>query len=255
MAEEKKWVRPYWHVDAKWFFGLFFTAFLTVSLLLFTLSVLTSEKIAINLATYLVANQFSREGLDDPKGVEEFRQKASQTGQEVFYPFGDESVSITREELDNLSPKELRLKVFKQVVEPIYYQKRTPEAASQYGILAYFNLETHNQIRRFFGLSLVPLVISLAGLVGFSYRYGRLISPAVPLLLTSLPISFFLYLIQHTTPPKGDDGPLSAFPREVVLQVAKALSPPFYLATLSAFTLIFAAIVIKTLSRFRKVSS
>ena len=119
--------RPYWHVDLKWIFGISAAFFLTSSLTLFTLSTLTSEKVAIPVASYVVASQFSRDGLDDPKDIEAAKSKFLKTKDNVFYPLDDKNIRITRDELETLSPREIRLKIFRQVVEPFYFGKVNAE--------------------------------------------------------------------------------------------------------------------------------
>jgi hypothetical protein len=246
--EAKSQARPYWHVDIKWVFGILFTLCLFISLTTFTLATLTSEKTAVPLATYFVASQFSRDGLDDPREIEEFKNKTA-PGAEVYYPLEGREVKITRQELETLTPRELRLRIFEQVVTPLYSQVRTDQTLSEIGFLAFLNFETHNLLNRIFLITLVPLVLTGAGLVYFSYRYGRLISPAVPLLLTSTLPSLLFLLIQNFPSPQGDSGPLSALPRELLLSTVASVAPIYYACFGLGLALLVTALIVKIFSR------
>lgn len=250
MAENNK-IRPYWHVDLKWIFGILTTLFLSVSLLLFSLSILTSEKTAIPLVTFIVASQFSKNGLDDPKDIEETKAKFLNSRQDVFYPIEGQNVSITRSDLETLSPRELRLKIFRQVVEPYYFGQVDEETKKKAGLLAIVSHTTHNIINQIFFISIIPLLLSLFGLLFFSYRYGKLISPAVIFLLVSTFPSLLLFLIQNTTPPSGDTGPFSALPREFVLHITAALSPVFFIIFFAGIGLMALALGIKLVNKLR----
>lgn len=243
MASEKP--RPYWHVDAKWVFGILFGTTLLVNLVVFALAKLTSENIAIPLATQIVAQQFSKNGLDAEGDIEDVKQKFLRTGEERFYPFGKEQdVYLTREDVQTLSPREIRLKVFRQVVEPIYYKKSKLDL-QQYGFIGIINIDTHALLQRLFVYSLFPLGIFLAGLVFFSYRFGKLVNPAFQLIFTAGPVALLLYLLGHTTPPAGDTGPFSVLPQEIKIEIVRAMAGPFNFYTLLGIGLLGLAVLIK----------
>lgn len=251
MITEEKKVRPYWHVDLKWIFGILTTFFLSTSLLLFSLTILTSEKIAIPLATFIVASQFSKNGLDDTKDIEEAKARFLNSRQDVFYPIEGQNVSVTRSDLETLSPRELRLKIFRQVVEPYYFEQVDEETKKKAGPLGFVNHTTHTIINQIFFISILPLLLCLFGLLFFSYRYGKLLSPAVVFLLVSTFPTLLLFLIQNTTPPSGDTGPLSALPRELILHITTALSPMFFTVFCAGIGFMTLALGIKLVSKVR----
>lgn len=250
MADKKP--RPYWHVDAKWIFGIIFFISAFVSLVLFTTSTLLSPQVAVPVATYVVASQFSRNGLDEKIDLTTLKSQLESSGGENSFNLGGFKISVTNKDLNTLSPRELRLKVFGQVVETIYYQKtEVPDAAKQYGVLAYFNKANADKFANFFKLSLVPVFLSAAGLVFFSYKYGRLISPAIPLILLGTLPSFLLFLVQNAKPRSGETGPFSFLPHEMVVDIAQRLSRVYYAIVGVGILLIVAAIVAKVFSRFK----
>lgn len=249
---EKVWTRPYWHVDAKWIFGLLFSITLLINIVFFVLARLSSEEVAIPVATTIVAQQFSREGLDAEEDIEEVKHEFLATGQEKFYPFGEnQNVYLTIEDVNTLSPRELRLKIFRQIVEPIYYNESDLDL-SQYGFLAVVNVNTHRLLNKIFIYSFIPLALFLAGFVFFSFRFGRLINPALPLIFLSCPFALFFYLMRNTTPPEGDDGPLSFLPREVMLEVIEPIARIFNIYFLVGVGLLLLAIIVRTLLKLKK---
>lgn len=209
--------RPYWQVDVKWIFGILFTAGLFFSTLLYSLSVATSQKVFVPMASYFVATQFSRNGLDDAKEIDELKKKFSASQKEIR-PIPQSDVTITKEDILNLTPRQIRLKIFEQVVEPIYTQKRTSETMKQYGLLAFLNYESHKAITSIFKISLFPLVIFGVGLFWFSYKHGRFTSFAVAFLLVGTLPSLILYSLKFSSAKSG----IATFPVEIVSN----LTPP-----------------------------
>ena len=196
--------RPYWHVDAKWVCGLLFALGLGLTLNLIMAWRLTAPEVAVPVATEVVASLFSPDGLDETASINELRQQAAaQPGEIVQVPVGSQSVTLTKQELATLSPREIRLKIFRQVVEPFYNlgvdgvaaQAGTPDEQAKFkqqaGLLGLLNRQTHDRIWTLVlwtgGVSLVFLI----GLVGFSWHWGRLASPGVVILLTALPGALF----------------------------------------------------------------
>lgn len=241
--------RPYWHVDAKWLFGIFFTVSLFISLVTFSLVRLTSEKTIVPLASFIVASQFSQSGLDDPKDIEEFKRKNIQSGQSVFYPLTGQPVTITKQELNTLSPRQLRLRIFEQVVGPIYSQPRTEESLKELGVLAFLNFETHNLIYRIFLMSLILSFLTGLGLIAFSHGYSRFISPAVPLILLGFAPSIVLFLLQNTSSPQDNNGLFSTVPREIVMEAVSSFSLAFYIVLITGVVLIVLGTIYKIVSK------
>jgi hypothetical protein len=246
-------VRPYWHVDAKWVCGLLFMAGLWVSLLLYCIRTLTSEKVAVPLATSVVATMFSRDGLDATNDLDEFKQKAADTPGDFVEPLP--GVKISKVDLNSLPPRELRLKIFEQVVRP-YYELGLDGVAKQSGgdvatqqkikeqgfALGFVNKKTHHQIDLAFmyvlGLTLLPLL----GLILFSHRFGRLVSPGLILLFVPLPGAIF-FTVLASAGGGGKDGPLAAVDPVMLKQVAATLAQPYQWAVVAGLALLISAAI------------
>lgn len=251
MGENIK-LRPYWHVDLKWIFGILTAFLLSIFLLLFTIGTLTSEKTAIPLAAQIVAMQFSKNGLDDVKDVEILKSKYLSTNHDTFYPLQGQDVSITRSDLQTLSPRELRLKIFRQIVEPFYYEKIDEKTKKQAGILAFINQTTHKIIDQITIISFILFVLSLTGLIFFSYQYGKLISPAVVFLFVSTLPSAFLFIIAHARSNKENSGPIPFLPNDIAQELAKTLAAPYNFIFFTGIGLLVAVFVIKLLKKFSR---
>ena len=258
--------RPYWHVDMKWVCGILFALGLWLALALYALTVLTSERIAVPLATQIAAQLVSRSGLDDPTDINALKQKASQQpGNDVETLPG---VFVTKADLQTLTPRALRLKIFGEVVKPYYElgakgvaakqtadpQKRA-EIEQQVGLLGLVNQSNHDILVRVFWLSLALLVIPLAGLVYFSAGFGRLVSPGIIMALSTLasaPLAVLLQIAAHSTKPAGDQpGPLPGVTADSFATVVRALLPGFLAVFALGMLLLLVAAIGKVVSRHR----
>lgn len=226
------------------------TCFLSLSLLLFVLANLTSEKTAIPVATIIVASQFSRSGLDDPHDIDDLRKKFFSTGQTVFHPLPDEKVTITKSDLETLSPREIRLKIFRQVVEPFYYGKIDEKTQQQAGLLALLNQNSHVIIQKLFLVSIFPFFFTLAGLIFFSYKYGKLISPAVVFIFASGFPAAFLFIISNSKSDNGNNSLLYFLPHEIAQQIASTLAVPYYLLFWIGVALLILTPILKSFTSF-----
>lgn len=240
--------RPYWQVDVKWIFGILFTAGLFFSTLLYSLSVATSQKVFVPMASYFVATQFSRNGLDDAKEIDELKKKFSASQKEIR-PIPQSDVVITQDDVENLTPRQIRLKIFEQVVNPIYMQKRTSETMKQYGFLAFLNYESNKIISDIFKISLIPLVVSGVGLFWFSYKHGKFISFAIAFLLNGVLPATFLYTLKLSSAKSGT----TTFPVEIVSAVVPALLKVYGGLTFAGFVLILGAFIATKVERSRTV--
>ena len=197
MPNYEKHPRPYWHVDAKWVAGILLFFSLSSLLVLLNLSNITSRDQAVPATASIVANLFSKNGLDDPGGVAEFKQQTAllPDGATITPLTGFPSVHLTKDQVENLSPADLRVAIFSQLTGAIYDNglknaamqlTNDPKAAQtftdQAAPLGLLSKQNHEALQK---ASLIAAAISLVWLVMlvyFSAGWGRLVSPAVVLL-------------------------------------------------------------------------
>lgn len=145
----------------------------------------------------------------------------------TFQPMPGLPVVIREKDIVGLSPRQIRLYVFRQLAVPFYHKGvagLTAEIsdpvvrqsfAGGIGLLELFTLKTHQSLCRVLLVLLGICLLLLIPLVFFSYRFGRLGSPGVALFVATLPgatISGLLWMaVQHqeTPAPPGEAGGLT----------------------------------------------
>ncbi len=260
--------RPYWHVDAKWICGILFTILLWITFNLYTLATLTSKDIAVPVATEIVAGRFSPNGLDDPVDIAKLKEDAAKTPSEELHPLPN--TTITKTDLEELTPRQIRLKIFEQIVRPYYElgpegvaEKQTVDATQQEkikrqaGVLAYFNLQTHNKLQNLVWIFAVASLLPLAGLVFFSHQLGRLVSPALVMSVVAFPGTFAsgLALIASKSTSEGakSNGPIPFLPQEAAGKITLALMPGFAIIFGLGILLLLAALIGKIIRSRKKL--
>jgi hypothetical protein len=182
---------------------------LTATLPVAALHRLTTEKTAVTLATHIIAQAFSRQGLDDPADIERARAMLRGGKSQTLSLVPGLTTAATYEDTINLTPREFRYKIIRQITEPLYHQgvdglaaqyATSPEQRRKFitdaALLRPFTAPAH----RFIGTillvagSLVALFLLLVIL--FSHRVGKLVTPGLILLLTGLPGVLFWLIKQ-----------------------------------------------------------
>lgn len=263
---KKRRARPYWHVDLKWLFGI--GAVLVGAGLLFTIGLyrLTARDLAVDMATTTVAAAFSPHGLDEGSDVADFSEQLAAAPNGEFRPFPGLTVVVRESEIQGLSPRQVRLYIFRQITEPLYDHGSSaveqlvvdPEARdvfeSQLGVSSWLNAAAHRSI----GFVLASLSVGFAVCIGlavlFSRRVGRLITPAVVLLLISLGPWLFLTIVQSAqkTAPAVTPSSLGGLvTKELLPFIVLAFKPGYLWGVLAAALLFVAAIVMRSTFRFR----
>lgn len=191
--------RPYWHVDAKWITGILLLFLLNTTFLSFLLMRVTAPAMGIDLLTIVLANSFSREGLDQEADMEIMHERIAESPNGAWQPIPSLNIVVREEDIAGLTPREMRLWFFRQLAEPIYYEgsqglaglSTDPElrnnTETEIGLVGFISAETHRKLQTTFYILLFISLALLALLVFFSYRFGRLGSPGCVIFLTALP--------------------------------------------------------------------
>lgn len=260
--------RPYWHVDMKWICGILFALGLWATLALYTLSTLTSERIAVPVVTQIAAAIVGQHGMASPAEIEKFKQGARLLpGDKVETLPG---IFITKTDLETLSADEIRLKIIGQIVSPYYElgpegvaakQTTNPEERAkieqQVGFAGLINRSTHDTLQRLMWISLGLLAIPLAGLIYFSAGFGRLVSPGLIMAFTAFPgaiAKLILEIATRSSKPVGGNGSTGGVPGlspESLEMIVRALLPGFLTVFTLGTVLLLAAAVGKTISKHR----
>jgi hypothetical protein len=192
--------RPYWHVDVKWVSGLVLCLVLAVWLLLMVAYQATQRETAIQLMTNMITvgmKQGSSE--ENKKALDALRKQIAESPTKSIQPFPGFPATITEADL-SLSYEKFRDKIFRQVVEPLYdkgarklAEEQTKDKAKQdkfvkdASALSLFTKEGHDRIGGFVIIGGLVVLAVAAAAVFFSHGFGRIVTPAVVLLVVSLP--------------------------------------------------------------------
>lgn len=247
--------RPYWHVDAKWIFGLLLTAVLAVWLVLVSLWRVTQREVAIGL--------FVEAGMEmlypappAAQALDAMLARARQQPDAAVQVFGLE-LPLKGRDVAGLTREEAARRVFRRLGEVFYDEGpeglarlRLPDAAEgsmwggNAGPLALLNAQGHRLMGAVAVLGALVVALLLIPVVYFSAGWGRLASPGVCLLVASLP---GWPMVAIGTLPLEGEGP----PRMVRL-LARAVGPVYGLAAGLALLLIVFAIVGGIMRRVRR---
>lgn len=187
--------RPYWHVDAKWFFGILAGLFLAQSLFVFCLYQLTKKEIAVPIMATVTASMFSPNGLDETGDIEKIKSDIKNTPGDTFKPIPTMNLTINKKDIEGKSPKEIRIMIFTKFVEPVYTGELppeilgSPEAIEEFRkdttLLRGFSANTHNGLKTVSTVFILITIFFLSLSIFFSYRLGRIVTPAIILIFTS----------------------------------------------------------------------
>jgi len=192
--------RPYWHVDAKWITGILLLFLLSATFFTLILSRITAPERGIELLTVLLANSFSREGLDQEADMEIMHEKIAESPDGAWQPIPNLNIVVREEDIAGLSPREMRLWFFRQLAEPIYYEggqglaslSTDPEMQDammdgELGVAGFISAETHSKLNKALLVLGLGSLVLLCLLVYFSHRFGRFGSPGCVIFLAAIP--------------------------------------------------------------------
>ncbi len=257
--------KPYWYVDLKWISAILLTLSLTVTLALFVLSKLTTEQSAVEISTLAIATVFSREegGLDDTASIEKLKAETKKQAGTVIHPLPNiPAISISKQDLTTLSPREVRLKIFRQVTEPLYNegvegvaqrftsdQNQQQQFMRQASLLRFFTRGTHDMINRFWLVGMAVSIVFLVSLIFFSFGWGRLANPGLIFCIVGLPGSFVALLLLH--PPAGGGGPASAVPPEIAQAIGQQFQGSYQIVLGAGLMMLLVALIGKIITAVR----
>lgn len=191
-------IRPHWHVDLKWLFGILAVLAISVSLIVGGLSMITRRTTAIDITSTTIALLFSPEGLDNESNIEIIRGQLTR-GVNSIQPFPGLDIQVTENDLEGKTPREIRLHIFRQIAEPLYdegidgltrlavNEKIAETIEKDASLLSFMTASVHKRIFRIAIIMTIVSLLLLVPVVWFSKRFGRLFSPGTILILASLP--------------------------------------------------------------------
>ncbi|NTU69376.1 hypothetical protein HGB13_00910 [bacterium] len=193
---------------------------ISFTILFAVLFTITEERQAKDTLTLIIASAFSQKGLDDETEIIEIKNKMDLAGVDKFVPIDGVMVEISRRDIEELSPRDLRLKIFAEIANLLYSQdeqeiNRTitndeiKKGLENAGFLGVISKNGHKETEKLFSYAL--LLACLVGAVVYSLNKGldRLKVPAKAVLFGSLPgllISFLLKMLLSQPSPVSISG-------------------------------------------------
>jgi hypothetical protein len=264
IPKAEKRPRPYWHVDVKWIVGILLFFALGAALLLFNLSKVTEREFVVETSATVVAGLFSRDGLDSDEGLDDLRKKAEAMPGDTITPIEQfKWLTISKQDIQTLSPRELRVKLFSQITGPIY-DKGLEAAAMDFttskkdqesfvrdaSLLGVVTKDTHETVKRLTWIVGAVALVLMVVMILFSAGWGRLVGPAVVMLLVSVP-GALVGLLVKSRPPEGGS-PLQSLPLGAAESLGNSLGQSYGTAAVVGFSLLFIALVGKIVQRIFK---
>lgn len=201
----------HWRVDLKWVSALVLIVLLTITLPVIVAYQLTAKESATKLISYTLAGMTSPNGIDSSDGLEEVKQRIAINGSETIKIAGV-SVTFTAEDVNTLSPRELRLKVFSAFSNDFYdlgakgFAEKQGYSGAEVdkfekdaSIFSIFTLKTHNLIGTALAIIILVDLVVAAGLLFFSFRFGKFISLGLVLMLVGLPGLLFMAIAKNNS--------------------------------------------------------
>jgi hypothetical protein len=189
--------RPYWHVDAKWVFGILFFFCLSTTLLCFNLAAITKEKPATDALTLVLASMYSPKGLDDSTEIEQMKQQIVASPNGTVQPIQDMNITVKLSDLTGKTPREIRLNLFRQLVGPIYSGdvssiisdpiKQEKFLSDTRPMRILISAGTHQALVSTFIVTVILSIIFVIPFSYFSFGWGRLKNPGSIMINVSLP--------------------------------------------------------------------
>ncbi len=207
MTDSTSHSRPNWLVDIKWISGLLLFVVLQILLLVNCLTMITSEKVALDTMSIGLASVYNLEkGINDITEIKELKRALKTSPNASIKPIQGIPITLKAEDIASLS-REIRIYVFRQAAQYIYrgetekYLNQVDKGGEQsvgteFRLLALISAENHQKLAM--GLLLLAgiCLVLLIPLVLFSHRFGRIASPGFVLAVAGLPGMFFFNLLK-----------------------------------------------------------
>lgn len=253
IKKERKKRKASWRIDAKWICGIIFTLLLIPNLLVLNLYQATSYKSAEKVLTPLIEDVFGLKELVKNYYNNIIELAKNHPDQDITIPYSELKIPIKGSEISTLSSDELSKYISQKLVTQIYKSgvgeiitglpknieiggiENIPIQNLQFAFNIYS--ESNNNLMKI--LLLIFSALSFVFLVPFflfSFRFGKLESVGISLILASTPF-FILFIFSRTLTSSNIHGgvidPMAYFINQSVLNFSE-IAVKNYLISLSA---------------------
>jgi hypothetical protein len=227
-------MRPSWHIDLKWAFGLLALAAVFIAGAIYSVAHLTAREPATAAFTQVMTSIVTNDG--DPELYASLQAQAAASPNENFsiegvtLPIkGSELAGLTYEEAAELVIGRIANTLYSEgpeAVERFFPESSTSESegaaaedtkTTDLGAFSIFTQDGHNTVGGLFRYPVVIALFLIATMVFFSRGFGRLGSPGVVLAVGTAPFAIIWLIADKATSGADGDGVDGA--------LAEALSP------------------------------
>lgn len=171
---------------------------ISICILLAVFFKITEEKYAKNTLTMIIATSFSQKGIDDETEIIDLKKEIDSLNTDFIYPIEGLLIKVERKDIENLSPKDLRLKLFSQIANILYDQDKNEldkiitdenmrKDIKNAGFLSLISRDGHKKIENIFLYSIFAVAILSTFVYLINKGINRIIVPAKAVVFASLP--------------------------------------------------------------------
>lgn len=259
-------MRPSWHKDLKWLFGLICLIAVLVAAATYSLRSLTAQEPATGIFSAIMTS-FAKEG-DGEESWPDMQAQAAEHPDEEFtiegvtLPVkGNEIAGLSYDEAVDLVVGRIADELYVEgphAVEEYFQSEATAEEGSSEGDeggsgdqseefgLGPFGLltrGTHDTLHDVFTIAAAVAVVTMIPLAFFSRRFGRLGSPGVVVALGTAPLTLVWFAVHKATAGEGGSDDLGASLATAVGPTAADVSERFLTVFLLGVAMIGVAIL------------
>jgi hypothetical protein len=179
-------------------FYAFLVPAISISILLSVFFKITEEKYAKETLTTVIATSFSQKGIDDETEIIELKKEMDILNVDSLEPIEGLSLTINRRDIEELSPRDLRLKFFSKISDILYYQDdeemekivtdpKMRENIKDAGFITLISKEGHKKLEEWFLYAILVVILSGSGVYTMNKGLSRFTMPAKAAIFASIP--------------------------------------------------------------------
>lgn len=199
--EQPKKEQP-WRCDMKWVYSILAVFCLSAALIFGAMTELTDEDTGTDVIAHVFAMIVSPKGIDDQTDIDGLRKLPAMKKGEEVKPFPGIDIRVKEADIVGMTPREVRLFLFRQVAKPIWLDGekglarvvenenlRDQIKGQGLGPIHYFTRQTHDELSGWMVTAYIVFASMLICAAALSRGFGRLVTPSVILIIGSLWVS------------------------------------------------------------------
>lgn len=188
--------------DSKWLSAILAAVCLAGALVCQAGAALTDEKPGVDVIAHVFSLITSPKGIDDQTDIDGLRTLLSTKGGEEVKPFPGMDIRVKASDIDGMTPREVRLFLFRQIGEPLWQSGedglarvfddenvRAELKGQGIGVFRYFTRATRDRLNGWAMTMFFLASVFFFATIMASRGFGRLVTPALAFAAASVPLS------------------------------------------------------------------